>query len=144
MAVHSPRLDRVGNPVRGVAALRELSERFGLHLMHNPAPGAATVLPDGADAAAGAAAESGGRALLAAQGALDFTAAERLLFALADRVPAAPGRLVLDLDRVTAVDATAEAMLTRALTLLAERGHRIVLVGDVLGSGPWERRPGGA
>ena len=138
VAVHSPRLDRVGNPVRGVAALRELSERFGLHLMHNPAPGAATVLPDGADAVAG-----GG--LLAAQGALDFTAAERLLFALANRVPAAPGRLVLDLDRVTAVDATAEAMLRRALTLLAERGHRVVLVGDVLGSGPWERvRPTGA
>jgi glutaminase len=134
VAVHSPRLDRVGNPVRGVAALREVSERFGLHLMHNPAPGAATVLPDGVAAE--------GTALLAAQGALDFTAAERLLFALADRVPAAPGRLVLDLDRVTAVDATAEAMLRRALTLLAERGHRIVLVGDVLGSGPWERSAG--
>jgi glutaminase len=134
VAVHSPRLDRVGNPVRGVAALREVSERFGLHLMHNPAPGAATVLRDGVAAE--------GTALLAAQGALDFTAAERLLFALADRVPAAPGRLVLDLDRVTAVDATAEAMLRRALTLLAERGHRIVLVGDVLGSGPWERSAG--
>lgn len=140
VAVHSPRLDRAGNPVRGVAALRELSERFGLHLMHNAGPGAATVLPDGADTGTG----DGGPTLLAAQGALDFTAAERLLFALDDRVPAAvpgraPGRLVLDLDRVTALDATAEAMLTRALTLLAERGHRIVLVGDVLGSGPWER-----
>ena len=132
VAVHSPRLDRVGNPVRGVAALRAVSERFGLHLMHNAAPGAATVLPDGAGS-------GGSHVLLAAQGALDFTAAERLLFALGDRVPAAPGRLVLDLDRVTAVDAVADAMLTRALTLLADQGHRIVLVGDVLGSGPWER-----
>ena len=135
VAVHSPRLDRVGNPVRGVAALRELSERFGLHLMHNAAPGAATVLADGA----GTGTEDGGPALLAAQGALDFTAAERLLFALDDRVPAAPGRLVMDLDRVTALDAIADAMLTRALTLLADRGHRIVLVGEALRSGPWER-----
>jgi glutaminase len=135
VAVHSPRLDRVGNPVRGVAALRELSERFGLHLMHNAAPGAATVLADGA----GTGTEDGGPALLVAQGALDFTAAERLLFALDDRLPAAPGRLVLDLDRVTALDAIADAMLTRALTLLADRGHRIVLVGEALRSGPWER-----
>jgi fructose-1,6-bisphosphatase/inositol monophosphatase family enzyme len=52
------------------------------------------------------------------------------------------GEVAEDLDRVTAVDATAEAMLRRALTLLAERGHRIVLVGDVLGSGPWERSAG--
>jgi glutaminase len=47
--------------------------------------------------------------------------------------------VVLNLERVTAVDAAAEAMLTRALTLLADRGHRVVLVGEVLGSGPWEQ-----
>jgi glutaminase len=36
-AVYSPPLDRVGNSVRAVAALRELSANYGLHMLHNPA-----------------------------------------------------------------------------------------------------------
>lgn len=122
IAVHSPPLDRFGNPVRGVAALRELSERFGLHLMHNPAPGAPTVLAD-------AGPQQPPTALVAAQGALDFTAAERLLFALEQRASAGPAPVRLDLERVTAMDATASAMLRRALALLAERGHDVTVVG---------------
>ncbi|MFC1410095.1 glutaminase A [Streptacidiphilus sp. N1-12] len=125
VAVHSPPLDSFGNPVRGVAALRELSERFGLHLMRNPAPGAPTVTR--ADTA-----EDGGTALVAAQGALDFTAAERVLFALGQQAPGPGGRVLLDLERVTAIDAAARAMLDRALTLLAERGHRVTVTGDAL------------
>ncbi|WP_063770745.1 glutaminase A [Streptacidiphilus carbonis] len=150
VAVHSPRLDRVGNPVRGVAALREVSQRFGLHLMHNAAPGAATVVSEGGgspedgdgddgDCKGGDGGGDRRTGVLAAQGALDFAAAERLLSALGESVGAAPGPVVLNLERVTAVDAAAEAMLTRALTLLADRGHRVVLVGEVLGSGPWEQ-----
>ena len=131
VAVHSPPLDASGNPVRGVAALRELSERFGLHLMHNPAPGAATVT------SAGTVAER--VVLVAAQGALDFTVAERVLFALEQQVPADPGWVVLDLERVTAVDTTAGAMLGRALELLVERGHGVAVTGEALGEGPWRR-----
>ncbi|MGW6513531.1 glutaminase A, partial [Streptomyces niveus] len=44
MAVHSPPLDALGNPVRGVAVLRELSARFGLHLMRRSARTAPTVM----------------------------------------------------------------------------------------------------
>ncbi|MEV0648200.1 glutaminase A [Phytomonospora sp. NPDC050363] len=36
VAAFSPRLDPTGASVRGVAAVRMLSDRFGLHLMHNP------------------------------------------------------------------------------------------------------------
>jgi len=36
VAAYSPPLDATGSSVRGVAAVRMLSERFGLHLMHNP------------------------------------------------------------------------------------------------------------
>ena len=137
VAVHSPPLDQVGNPVRGVAALRELSERFGLHLMHNAAPGAATVTLSTT--------RHGGRiALVAAQGALDFTAAERVLFALAERAPVRPGWVVLDLERATAADATARAMLHRALTLMVEQGHRVTVIGDAPAEDapaeePWQR-----
>ncbi|MGW1116519.1 glutaminase A [Streptomyces tanashiensis] len=120
IAVHSPPLDAVGNPVRGVAALRELSGRFGLHLMHNPAPAAATVVSLRRD-------EHGGE--VAAQGALDFTAAERVVFALGECAPESPGTVLLDLDRVTAVDTTAEAMLRRALDLLTEQGHTVTVTG---------------
>jgi glutaminase len=132
VAVHSPPLDRVGNPVRGVAALRELSETLGLHMMHNAARGAATVTlsTTGGD---------GRIALVAAQGALDFTAAERVLAALAERVSDRPGQVVLDFERVTAVDATATAMLHRALVLLTERGHGVTVVATALPTGPWSR-----
>ncbi|MHA6761102.1 glutaminase A [Streptacidiphilus sp. PAMC 29251] len=137
VAVHSPPLDGFGNPVRGVAALRELSERFGLHLMHNAAPGAATVTRS-------TTAEDGRTALVAAQGALDFTAAERVLFALGQQAPGPAGRVLLDLEQVTAIDATATAMLDRALTLLAERGHRVTVTGNILLRADGPGRPGRA
>ncbi|MDJ0343601.1 glutaminase [Streptomyces sp. H10-C2] len=151
LGVHSPPLDASGNPVRGVAALRELSGRLGLHLMHNAAPGAATVT---AATTAGQARSDRPRtpndnavlqrhgdriALVAAQGALDFTAAERVLYALGQSTPAVPGWVVLDLERVTAVDATAGAMLERALALLAERGHDVGVTGTFLKAGSWRR-----
>lgn len=134
IAVHSPPLDAVGNPVRGVAALRELSERFGLHMMHNAAPVAPTVL--------GSTTTSGGRiALIAAQGRLDFTAAERVLFALEQRRTGPPGGVVLDLERVSGMDPAAKAMLERALTLLIEAGHDVTVVGDLpfRTRGAWRR-----
>lgn len=37
VAAYSPPLDRVGNSVRAVAAMRELSATYGLHMLHNPA-----------------------------------------------------------------------------------------------------------
>jgi glutaminase len=43
VAAVSPPLDAAGSSVRGMAALRTLSERFGLHLMHAAATAAPTV-----------------------------------------------------------------------------------------------------
>jgi glutaminase len=47
----SPLLDERGNSVRGIAACRELSDRFSLHVMHNHAHGrpAPAVQPSGSD-----------------------------------------------------------------------------------------------
>ncbi|MEZ0070227.1 glutaminase [Streptacidiphilus sp. MAP12-20] len=123
VAGYSPLLDSSGNSVRVVAALRELSARFGLHLMHNPAPSAPTVTEAWTD---------GGRlALVTAQGALDFTAAERVVHAVGECLPEEPpGCLVLDLDRVTDVDASAVALLRGAIAAVAAAGLRVGLVAS--------------
>ncbi len=140
VATFSPPLDAVGNPVRGVLALRELSERFGLHVLHNPAVTAPTVVLASSVAAQQSsfprsAAElavlrrDGERAgVVAAQGQLDFVGTERLLYAIGEVTPS-DGLLVLDLDRVTGFDTAAHWALRAALHRLAERGVAVAVVG---------------
>ena len=146
IACYSPPLDHTGSPVRAVAALRELSERFGLHLMHRPAPGGATVTVcstadqdrSGRERTAAHRAlltREGSRiALVAAQGELDFLAAERLMVALGDVVPTVPGWVVVDLTEVTTVRLPAGGMLAGVLGRIAALGHHIALVGLSAGS----------
>ncbi|MFJ2912656.1 glutaminase A [Streptomyces sp. NPDC087228] len=131
LAAYSPLLDPTGTSVRGRAALGALSERLGLHLMHNPALAGSTVTlvatADEPSAAPAVSRGSAGRervAAVAAQGALDFTAAERVLYALDEARPRETGAVVLDLRRVTAVDTVARAMLRSGLGRLAEDGVR--------------------
>ncbi len=154
VACWSPPLDATGNPVRGTAALRELSERFDLHLMRSPAPGAPTLAPTpeptpGPDRPPARERPADGPAgrrtvTVAAQGRLDFTAAERVLFALAQRTADGPGPLLLDLTLVSRIDTVAEAMLRTALTRLAAGGRRVAVAGGPL-PGPaataWRRFP---
>jgi glutaminase len=140
IACYSPPLDSTGSPVRAVAALREMSRRFGMHLMHVPAPGPATVTacttaehwPPGADrppAERELLAREGRRiALVAARGELDFTAVERVLWALASVAPRQPGWLVLDLAEVLWVRPPARAMLEAALERVTAAGHRVAVV----------------
>ncbi|MCX4984431.1 glutaminase A [Streptomyces sp. NBC_00572] len=137
---YSPLLDAAGNPVRAVAALAELSREFGLHLMHNPPSGAPTIIRpgpgDGPDEAAwrqagGGTATGDLPAWVAAQGELDFTAAEQLVCALAERLPeVGRGRAVIDLVRVTAVDTAAEGVIRVVLERVTAMGHLIGFVGD--------------
>ncbi|MFD5192830.1 glutaminase A [Streptomyces sp. NPDC058357] len=131
LAAYSPRLDPTGTSVRGRAALGALSERLGLHLMHNPALAASTVtLVATADELPAAGAAPHNRAprervaVVAAQGALDFTAAERVLYALDESRPRATDPVVLDLRRVTGVDRVARAMLSGGLGRIAADGAR--------------------
>lgn len=142
IACWSPPLDRTGSTVRGVVALRELSKRFGLHLLHRPARTADTVTEHGTAARAASGRErtaeerallsrGGDRiALVAAQGELDFTATERVLRALAETVPDEPGWVVVDLHRAIAYP-TPATMLGVVMRRVAAAGHRIALVGDV-------------
>ncbi|WP_405621156.1 glutaminase A [Streptomyces sp. NBC_01508] len=143
IAVHSPPLDAMGTPVRGVAVLRELSERFGLHLMRRSSRTAPTVkLAETARTAPSDRPRSEAErevieragdnvAIVAAQGILDFTEAERLLHELGTVIPDEPGWVVLDLEDVSEIRPFAEGMLRQALARLAAAGHQVTVVGDL-------------
>ncbi|MEU1125608.1 glutaminase A [Streptomyces sp. NPDC005899] len=135
LAAYSPPLDAAGTSVRGRAALGALSEELGLHLMRNPAlPGSTVTLATTADVLPSAPPGGPERALHArvgivvAQGALDFTAAERVLHALDRSGPERTGAVVLDLREVTGVDALALATLHAGLARLAGDGRRAAVV----------------
>ncbi|SEM19682.1 glutaminase A [Streptacidiphilus jiangxiensis] len=123
VACYSPPLDAVGSPVRAVAALRELSARFGLHLLHNPAPSAPPVTVVRRDPRTGG-------PVVTAQGSLDFTAAERLVHTLWHCLPAGGAEpIVLDLERVSTVDGAAVAVVSATLERIEAAGRPIRLVG---------------
>ncbi|MFI6724293.1 glutaminase A [Streptomyces sp. R-74717] len=131
LATYSPLLDPAGTSVRGRAALGALSERLGLHLMHNPALAGSTVtLVTTADDLPSARAGPWERArrervaVVAAQGALDFTATERVLYALDEARPQETGAAVLDLRQVTDIDSVARAVLRSGLGRLVKGGVR--------------------
>lgn len=127
IGVFSPRLEQHGNSVRGVATIRELAKRFELHLMHNPGPTAPVVY-----FAAREPASDGQRIeVIAAQGDLEFAAAEQLLWSITkaiDGPPADATYLLLDAHRVTRLHHVAERMLVTRLGEMADRGVSVALV----------------
>jgi glutaminase len=125
--VVSPRLDERGNTVRGIAVARELADRFDLHLMHHSGRTAPVVYLEATEPA------EDGRpiAILAAQGELEFAAAERLVWAIGDALgddPLQLAGLLLDLHRVTRVHHIAERMLDVSLSALVEQGLPVAIV----------------
>ncbi|TWF92001.1 L-glutaminase [Streptomyces brevispora] len=135
LASYSPLLDPTGTSVRGHRAIGALSERLGLHLMHNPAPAGSTVTlvttADDLPSAPKAERERARRervAVVAAQGALDFTAAERVLYALDEADSREAVAVVLDLLRVTDVGTVARAMLRSGFAGLTAGGRRTAVV----------------
>lgn len=131
IGVFGPRLDRHGNSVRGAEILRELSSRFDLHLMHRAGESGPAVYRATTAAARPSprvrsdeereALRSGAEriVILAAQGELEFAAAERLLWTIEHSLDQ-PGAqwLVLDLRRVTRLHPAAAHMLDAHLAHL--------------------------
>ncbi|MFJ4970633.1 glutaminase A [Streptomyces sp. NPDC088755] len=143
LATYSPPLDTTGTSVRGHAALGALSRRYGLHLMLNPAlPGSTVSLVTTADDLPSAPSAEHERALhekvgvVVAQGAIDFTAAERVLYALDESGPEQSGSVVLDLHDVTSVDSVALSMLHSGLARLSADGRRAAVVDPRAVLGP--------
>jgi len=132
VATYSPPLDSAGNSVRGVAALREMSQRFGLHALQPPMLGAAsvTVATTLHDHDHGTGPAAGRITLVAAQGILDFTATERMLHSVRGVVPPAPGRLILDLAAVTRIEPVAAVMIDSMARALAEDAVQVAVVAS--------------
>jgi glutaminase len=127
IGVFSPRLEAHGNSVRGVGAVRELARRFGLHLMHHPGPTAPVVYLAEHDQA-----DDGQRIeIIAVQGDIEFAAAERLLWAIAEAIAqpdAGRACLLLDAHRVTRIHQVAEQMLHVRLGQTMDHGVSLALV----------------
>jgi len=124
IGVFSPRLDERGNTVRGVAVAQEMAARFDLHLMHHPGP-TAPVVYDTIGVEAG---EGRRIAVIAAQGDVEFAAAERIIDATLAEVAGGATAVLLDLHRVTRVHHIAERMLDVLLSGLIEDGVAVALV----------------
>lgn len=125
IGLYSPPLDARGNSVRAVEASTAISERFSLHLMHQvrrSAPSFSRV-----DGTTGA---TGGVAVLAMQGYLEFAAAEQALLAVGVRgeAPDLPTALVVDLDHVTRCHPIAAGLLDQIIAEIASWGVTVVTV----------------
>lgn len=114
----SPRLDEIGNSVRGVRAFERLSAELGLHLMHAPEVAShvlyGVVEPD---------ADGDGVREVQLQGTMHFAAVEvalRELAALPDDEP-----IVLDLSRVASATAVGRSLLLEAVERMRADGREV-------------------
>lgn len=138
IAAYSPRLDRFGNSVRGVAALKRIAEDFALHVFRTPPSGASVIRRVikgdviGSKRARNAEERAcldalGGRIqVIEAQGALFFGSAERLVRQAAEAAAEAD-HVILDLRRVFSADQAACALLMRLAEDLAGAPGRLLI-----------------
>ena len=120
IGVFSAPLDSAGNSARGVAALRTLSQEFGLHLFRHPERPASPVR-------AVDSARDGAPPVLRLRGVIDFVAAEQVAYRAAEVMDAAGSRtLVLDAAEVTAVAPVASRLLRDLSSHLREAGGEVV------------------
>ena len=114
----SPRLDGIGNSVRGVAAFERLSSELGLHLMHAPEVAShvlyGVVEPD---------ADGDDLREVQLQGTMHFAAVEVALRELAELPDDEP--LVLDLSRVASATEVGSSLLREAVERMRADGREV-------------------
>ncbi len=137
IAAFSPRLDAVGNSVRGIAACKRIAEDFGLHVFKNAPRGAEVIRRELRGGAIRSKRTRTPRALealeargdricvLEAQGALFFASAEKLLRRAVETLDGAQF-IILDLRRVVSADAAASALVRRFAERCHARGVRLL------------------
>jgi glutaminase len=139
IALYSPRLDRHGNSVRGVAACRQLSRELELHFLHvasdrrsairdqwdiGSAPSSRRRTPDEQEVLN----EYGACArMYALHGDLLFAGAESVVREFTERAPELEV-IVLDISRVSEIAEVARTMLAATREALHERGCRMAIV----------------
>lgn len=137
IGVFSPRVDDKGNSVRGIAACRRLSDDFGLHMFRNPRTPGMVLRREysGADArsrrmrspeAASLLGERGGHIrLLGLQGEIALAGAEYVGRRIASLCEEADS-VILDMHRVSRIDASAAQVLQETRRQLGLRGLAMV------------------
>jgi len=140
IAVYSPRLDTHGNSVRGLAVCRDLSRDLDLHFLRSARSSRSVFRarysvaevrskrrrPDAERALLQRAGQ--GVRVYELQGDLLFAAIEAVVCAVVDAGDALT-IAVLDFKRVTEVGGPAARMLFDLITVMHERGQRLVLTG---------------
>lgn len=133
VAVYSPRLDKHGNSVRGVAVCRELSNRYNLHLFNASSPGLSVIRHRSSAAEISSnrsrpASESrllrrhgGGIHLMELQGNVIFSAAERVIREITSTSPGAFA-FILDFSRVPELDLVSVRLIVETCATLAGEG----------------------
>lgn len=121
-AVFSPRLDDVGNSVRGVQAFERFSKDMGMHLLKAPPLSRDVVRRAGVRDS-----NHGPVHAIELQGPLRFSSTERVLRRLQD-IPEDTHGVALDLTRVSSVDDVSRRMLMEGLRRLRLEGHLVYFV----------------
>ncbi len=145
IGVFSPRLDAQGNSVRGIAACRELSQKFNLHLFNAPHQARSVIRSISSSAEVGSKRirSAGEQALLQKQGArirhlhfqgeLQFTTAERVVRETL-REAGQADHLLLNFKHVPVIDHVAADLLARLANSLAAGGKTLTFTGgSILG-----------
>ncbi|GAB3946830.1 glutaminase [Corynebacterium tapiri] len=115
----SPRLDEVGNSVRGVTVFEHLSDDMGMHLMN-------TENRAGSHAVRSITRE-GDCTTVHIQGIVNFVAAEAIVQVL-NQHDFTTGRVLLDVSRIVESHPIARRMLKEGLRRLREDGHEIGVI----------------
>lgn len=122
VAVHSPKLDRYGNSVRGVRVFERMSQEMGMHMMDVPSAATGVLRSAGR---VDVDASEGHRVQL--QGPMYFGTVEHVLTVIAD-LPDGTESVVLDLTRVTSCNRIAHRMMMEGIRRLREDGHHVIVV----------------
>ncbi|WP_336248586.1 glutaminase A [Stomatohabitans albus] len=117
VGTYSPRLDPSGSSVRGVAALRLMSNQLGLHLLNHPSEAAASFNADDS---------SFDNLILRMRGELDFACVERIVHELSEHGDTIKS-VHMDLGESTAVVPTARGMLKDLQEVLAHEDIPITI-----------------
>ena len=137
IAAWSPRLDKVGNSVRAIAACKRMAADFGLHVFRTPPRGDGVVRRTlrgdevrskrqwSSQQAAVLDAQGGAIRIIEAQGALFFASAERLVRA-ASEARASVSHVILDMRRTMSADQAAISLLARFAADTASGGASVL------------------
>ncbi|WP_375689792.1 glutaminase A [Pseudooceanicola sp. LIPI14-2-Ac024] len=140
IAVYSPRLDAIGNSVRGVEVCKRFAGDFGLHACVNPFdPGAAirrvysarevrSRRQRNSDERAMLVAGGGAMKVIELDGPLVFGSAERVATRVRDEAQTAR-RVVVDLRRVDGIDPAARRLLSEVPRTIGTGDCRVLFTG---------------